>query len=232
MDRPGFSNPCRCQLCQTLGGINLTVDIEDSTKKTDQMLTSAEMTVFELNRKSIISAAAKTTARCNDPTQKRSLRPHPPTLYVQGDLVLIRCTNVRHKLARKNYVTKGKSIACNYNLHRYKVRFVHPNVRFARRDDHNHVPLCVFTWSVQHRSCNICFEQEPTCSAYCRELSVRIYRSYRCRYIEETRRGCMVIAGIACEWSISRLVRLAGKSSGFALRLRSFFLELLRLVLC
>ena len=32
MDRPGFSNSCRCQLCQTLGGINLTVDIEDSTK--------------------------------------------------------------------------------------------------------------------------------------------------------------------------------------------------------
>ena len=32
VDRPGFSNPCRCQLCQTLGGINLTVDIEDSTK--------------------------------------------------------------------------------------------------------------------------------------------------------------------------------------------------------
>ena len=33
VDRPGFSNPCRCQLCQTLGGINLTVDIEYSTKK-------------------------------------------------------------------------------------------------------------------------------------------------------------------------------------------------------
>ena len=33
VDRPGSSNPCRCQLCQTLGGINLTVDIEDSTKK-------------------------------------------------------------------------------------------------------------------------------------------------------------------------------------------------------
>ena len=33
MDRPGFSNPCRCQLCHTLGGINLTVDIEDSSKK-------------------------------------------------------------------------------------------------------------------------------------------------------------------------------------------------------
>ena len=30
VDRPGFSNPCRCQLCKTLGGINLTVDIEDS----------------------------------------------------------------------------------------------------------------------------------------------------------------------------------------------------------
>ena len=35
--------------------------------------------------------------------------------------------------------------------------------------------------------------------------------------------GCMFTAGITCEWSISRLVRLAGKSSGFALRLRSFF---------
>ena len=34
----------------------------------------------------------------------------------------------------------------------------------------------------------------------------------------------MFTAGITCEWSIlSRLVRLAGKSSGFALRLRSFF---------
>ena len=28
VDRPGFTNPC--QLCQTLGGINLRVDIEDS----------------------------------------------------------------------------------------------------------------------------------------------------------------------------------------------------------
>ena len=54
-------------------------------------------------------------------------------LYVQGDLVLIRCTNVRNKVARKNYVTKGKIIACNYNLHRYKVRFVHPNVNRSLR---------------------------------------------------------------------------------------------------
>ena len=95
--------------------------------ESDEMLTSAEMTAFELKRRSIISAAAKATARCNDLTQKRSHRRHPPTLYVQGDLVLIRCTNVRHKVVRKNYVTKGKIIACNYNLHRYKVRFDHPN---------------------------------------------------------------------------------------------------------
>ena len=95
--------------------------------ESDQMPTSAEMTVFEQKRKSIRSSAAKATARCNDLTQKRSLRRHPPTLYIQGDLVLIRCTNVRHKVARKNYVTKGKIIACNYNLHRYKVSFVHPN---------------------------------------------------------------------------------------------------------
>ena len=33
----------------------------------------------------------------------------------------------------------------------------------------------------------------------------------------------MFTAGITCEWSLSRLVRLAGKSSGFALRLTSFF---------
>ncbi len=33
VDWPSFSNHCRCQLCQTLGGINLTVDIEESTKK-------------------------------------------------------------------------------------------------------------------------------------------------------------------------------------------------------
>ena len=30
-------------------------------------------------------------------------------------------------MAIKNYVTKGKNIACNHILHRYKVRFVHPN---------------------------------------------------------------------------------------------------------
>ena len=30
MDRPGYANPCRCQLCQTLGGIYLTVIIEYS----------------------------------------------------------------------------------------------------------------------------------------------------------------------------------------------------------
>ena len=99
----------------------------------DQMLTFAQMTAFELKCKSIRSAAAKATARCNDLTQKRSLRRHPPTLYVQGDLVLIRCTNVRHKVARKNYVTKGKIIACTYNLHRYKVTFVHLNANRSLR---------------------------------------------------------------------------------------------------
>ena len=30
----GYANPCRCQLCQTLGGIYITVYIEDSMKKT------------------------------------------------------------------------------------------------------------------------------------------------------------------------------------------------------
>ena len=33
MDRPVYASPCRCQLCQTLGGIYLTVNIEDSMKK-------------------------------------------------------------------------------------------------------------------------------------------------------------------------------------------------------
>ena len=33
MDRLGYLNPCRCQLCQTLGGIYITAAIEDSTKK-------------------------------------------------------------------------------------------------------------------------------------------------------------------------------------------------------
>ena len=33
MDRLGYINPCRCQLCQTLGGIYITAAIEDSTKK-------------------------------------------------------------------------------------------------------------------------------------------------------------------------------------------------------
>ena len=32
-DRLGNINPCRCQLCQTLGGIYLTAAVEDSTKK-------------------------------------------------------------------------------------------------------------------------------------------------------------------------------------------------------
>ena len=32
----------------------------------------------------------------------------------------------------------------------------------------------------------------------------------------------MFRAGITCEWSISRLVRLAGKSTGFSLRVRYF----------
>ena len=34
VDRPGYSNPCRYQLCQTLGGIYLTVTIDDSKRKT------------------------------------------------------------------------------------------------------------------------------------------------------------------------------------------------------
>ena len=33
VDRPGYSNNCWCQLCQTLGGIYLTVTIEDTMKK-------------------------------------------------------------------------------------------------------------------------------------------------------------------------------------------------------
>ena len=33
VDRPGHSNHCRCQLCQPLDGIYLTVNIEDSIKK-------------------------------------------------------------------------------------------------------------------------------------------------------------------------------------------------------
>ena len=33
MDRLGYLNSCRCQLCQTLGGIYLTAAIDDSTKK-------------------------------------------------------------------------------------------------------------------------------------------------------------------------------------------------------
>ena len=35
VDRPGYSNPYRCQLCQTLGRIDLTVTIEDSIKRRD-----------------------------------------------------------------------------------------------------------------------------------------------------------------------------------------------------
>ena len=35
VDRPGYSNPYRCQLCQTLGIIDLTVTIEDSIKRRD-----------------------------------------------------------------------------------------------------------------------------------------------------------------------------------------------------
>ena len=33
VDRSGYANHCRCQLCQTLGGIYLTVTIDDSMKK-------------------------------------------------------------------------------------------------------------------------------------------------------------------------------------------------------
>ena len=33
MDRPGYAKPCRCQLCQTLGGVYLKVAIEDSMKE-------------------------------------------------------------------------------------------------------------------------------------------------------------------------------------------------------
>ena len=39
MDRPGYSNPRRFQLCQTLVGIYLTVTIEDSKKKIDYVKT-------------------------------------------------------------------------------------------------------------------------------------------------------------------------------------------------
>ena len=39
-DRRGYANPCQCQLCQTLGGICLTVTIEDSVKKKNAHITS------------------------------------------------------------------------------------------------------------------------------------------------------------------------------------------------
>ena len=34
----GYANPCRCQLCQTLGGIYLIVPIEDSMKKKSDLI--------------------------------------------------------------------------------------------------------------------------------------------------------------------------------------------------
>ena len=36
-------------------------------------------------------------------------------------------------MGEKNYVTKGKIIACNYNLHHNKVSFVHPNANRSTR---------------------------------------------------------------------------------------------------
>ena len=35
-----MTNPCRCQPCQTLGGVQLTVTIKDSMKKTESLDTS------------------------------------------------------------------------------------------------------------------------------------------------------------------------------------------------
>ena len=37
MDSHGYVNPCRCQLCETPGGIYLPVTIEDSVKKTKNL---------------------------------------------------------------------------------------------------------------------------------------------------------------------------------------------------
>ena len=47
-----------------------TAILTTNGSESDEMLTSAEMTAFELKRKSIRSAAAKATARCNDLTQR------------------------------------------------------------------------------------------------------------------------------------------------------------------
>ena len=41
VDRPGYVNPCRCQLCQTLGGIYQIVTVEDSMKKKSGSLSKA-----------------------------------------------------------------------------------------------------------------------------------------------------------------------------------------------
>ena len=50
------------------------------------------------------------------------------------------------------------------------------------------------------------------------------YTVHICADILKKLEGDLIFtAGITCEWSISRLVRLAGKSSGSALRQRSFF---------
>ena len=40
VDRPGYPKPCLYQLCQTLGGVYLTVAIEDSTKKNKYIISS------------------------------------------------------------------------------------------------------------------------------------------------------------------------------------------------
>ena len=68
----GKRTPFEVYYCRRKNSASLTTAILTTNgSESDEMLTSAEMTAFELKRKTIRSAAAKATARCNDLTQKR-----------------------------------------------------------------------------------------------------------------------------------------------------------------
>ena len=89
--------------------------------------TESDVSDFEHTRKDIRSTASNETRHCNQHMVLKGLRAKPPTVYETGDKVLVRHRNDRHKIAKHHYVTTGIIQSCNYELHRYKIKFTQKN---------------------------------------------------------------------------------------------------------
>ena len=86
--------------------------------------TESDVSDFEHMRKDIRSTASNATRHCNQQMVLKGLR---TTVYETGDKVLVRYRNDQHNIVKRHYVPTGIIQSCNYELHRYKIKFTQKN---------------------------------------------------------------------------------------------------------